>query len=330
MFLQVKLLNIETPNDRWQRFFHKVWPYYKKWFLVEGHTRREGYLSSHTAFKEHMPELFPIYEELCRLAGGGDLASRFLSMYCPPPYMSGCSQLAWTKNTYTLIRNYDYHPKFFDGRFIKTNWLKPVMGMSDSIWGLLDGINGDGLAVSLAFGGKKITGKGFGIPIIVRYILETCSNVSEAILAIEKLPSHMAYNLTLLDIDGNFVTAWLSPGAETQFVHESLATNHQSHIEWPEYAAFSGSVQRKELLQYYSQHLHASADELLELFMKEPLYNHYFEKGFGTLYTSRYDVLDKRVVLKWPEKELRIGFDDFPEKLIQINLKKNISSKLTL
>jgi len=192
VFLQVKLLNIEQPNECWKRFFHKVWPYYKKWFLVEGHTKREGYLSSRDAFREHMPELYPVYEKLCDLAGGGDIESMFLSMYCPPPYMSGCSQLAWNKNNFSLIRNYDYHPKFFDGRFIKSNWLKPAMGMSDSTWGLLDGINADGLAVSLAFGGKKITGKGFGIPILLRYILDTCTNTEEAMAAIRRVPVHMA------------------------------------------------------------------------------------------------------------------------------------------
>lgn len=247
MFLQVKLLNIEQPNECWKRFFHKVWPYYKKWFLVEGHTKREGYLSSRDAFREHMPELYPVYEKLCDLAGGGDIESMFLSMYCPPPYMSGCSQLAWNKNNFSLIRNYDYHPKFFDGRFIKSNWLKPAMGMSDSTWGLLDGINADGLAVSLAFGGKKITGKGFGIPILLRYILDTCTNTEEAMAAIRRVPDHMAYNLTILDANGGFATAWVSPEQPPVFVHKALATNHQAMIDWPEYANFSQTLARNQI-----------------------------------------------------------------------------------
>ena len=38
----------------------------------------------------HMPEIVPLYDQLCELAGGGDQAARFLSFYCPPPYLSGC------------------------------------------------------------------------------------------------------------------------------------------------------------------------------------------------------------------------------------------------
>ena len=330
MFLKVKLAHIEKPDENWERFFKKVWPYYKKWFLVEGHTRSAGYLSSSEALKEHMPEFSEPYTQLCDLAGGGDLESRFLSMYCPPPYISGCSQLAWTKNDYVLTRNYDYHPKFFDGRFLSTNWLKPVMGMSDSTWGLLDGINDDGLAVSLAFGGKKITGVGFGIPILVRYILETCSNTEEAIEAIKRVPVHMAYNLTIIDAKGTYITAWLSPEEEPKFVYEAVATNHQAQIDWPEYANFSKSVARKLLLQEYVSYSEASSSELVSAFLKEPLCSQYYEKGFGTLYTAQYNSFLKTAKLIWPDKSVDISFNDFQEKTIQINLKKHIKHKLSL
>ncbi len=62
-----------------------------------------------------------------------------------------------------------------------TKWLKPVIGMSDCTWGLLDGMNADGLSASLAFGGRKISGDGFGIPLVIRYLLETASTVDEAV-----------------------------------------------------------------------------------------------------------------------------------------------------
>ena len=38
--------------------------------------------------------------------------------------------------------------------------------MSDCLWGLLDGMNDDGLGVSLTFGGRRVLGDGFGIPIV--------------------------------------------------------------------------------------------------------------------------------------------------------------------
>ena len=47
-----------------------------------------------------------------------------------------------------------------------------VIGTADCLWGLLDGMNDAGLVVSLAFGGRRDNGPGFGIPLVVRYVLE--------------------------------------------------------------------------------------------------------------------------------------------------------------
>ena len=184
MFIVVRSIEEDKPGPKWAKRFHKNWPFYKTWFLSEGADERPGYLTSSEKLEEFMPELYPVYKELCSLAGGGDLESRFLSQWTPPPYMSGCSQLAWIKDGPALFRNYDYGIEFFEGLLLKTNWLQPVIGMSDSSWGLLDGINSHGLVASLTFGGRKITGKGIGIPLIIRYILETCTDVHEGIEAL--------------------------------------------------------------------------------------------------------------------------------------------------
>jgi predicted choloylglycine hydrolase len=50
---------------------------------------------------------------------------------------------------------------------------REVIAMGDGLWGVLDGINEDGLAVSLTFGGRRVLGDGFGIPLIMRYVMET-------------------------------------------------------------------------------------------------------------------------------------------------------------
>ena len=62
--------------------------------------------------------------------------------------------------------------------------------MSDCLWGLLDGINDAGLAVSLTFGGRRDVGDGFAIPLVMRYLLETCDTVDEARAALERIPVH--------------------------------------------------------------------------------------------------------------------------------------------
>ncbi len=68
--------------------------------------------------------------------------------------------------------------------------------MSDCLWGLLDGMNDAGLAVSLTFGGRRVLGDGFGIPIVVRYLLETCDDVASARETLARLPYSLAHNLT--------------------------------------------------------------------------------------------------------------------------------------
>ena len=82
----------------------RLWPAYKKWFLSEGIGARQTYLAGVRALKAHMPELMPTYEKLCELAGGGDLAARFLSFYRPPLYLSGCSQAIWFGEEPMLVR----------------------------------------------------------------------------------------------------------------------------------------------------------------------------------------------------------------------------------
>src|SRR3954462_8205659 len=105
--------------------------------------------------------------------------------------------------------------------------------MSDCLWGVLDGDNDAGLAVSLTFGGGGGVGDGFGIPIVVRYLLETCDTVDQARAALERIPVHAAQNLTLLDPSGAYLTASVGPGRPPKFRAIAATTNHQGRVEWP-------------------------------------------------------------------------------------------------
>ena len=176
-----------------------------------------------------MPELLPLYERLVDLAGGGDHAARFLAMYCPPPYLSGCSQAVWTNGEPVLVRNYDYHPDRIEGALLRTAWHgRPVIAMSDCLWGVLDGINGAGLALSLSFGGRKVVGLGFGVPLVLRYILEFCTRTAEAIDVLKRVPIHMSYNVTIVDALGAFETAFLAPDRPIEVT--TRPRGHQSSV----------------------------------------------------------------------------------------------------
>jgi predicted choloylglycine hydrolase len=141
----------DEPGPGWQSLFRHHWPHYRIWFLKEGERARASYAESLKMLREHMPELLPVYERLCELAGGGDLEARLLAMWSPPSYLNGCSQAAWTRGEPMLVRNYDYAPDRIEGAILGTGWAgRRVIGVSDFLWGLLDGINDAGLAVSLA------------------------------------------------------------------------------------------------------------------------------------------------------------------------------------
>ncbi len=329
MLLSLKSVEEAKPGAKWQRLFEKSWPFYKKWYLQEGMLARPGYLTASEKLREYMPELFPTYEKLCSLAGDSDIKSRYLSLYNPPPFMSGCTQLAWTKAPLGLIRNYDYDPRFFEGVLLKTNWLQPVLGISDCNWGLLDGINGEGLVVSLTFGGRKISGEGFGIPLLVRYALETCKTVAEAQKVFLRIPVHMAYNITLIDKNSDFSTLYLSPDRSPVVVHTWVATNHQEHVEWTEYAAITGTLERKQFLDELLLNPYLSKDDVIRRFFALPLYHNTANKAFVTLYTSVYNIEESSIRVLWPGKELRQSFDEFREHREIVNLTKFQTKEFT-
>lgn len=293
MDLVFETVSEAKPGPKWQSLFETLWPAYERWFLSDGIEARQTYLAGHRAFKAHMPELFPTYENLCELVGGGDLAARFLSFYCPPAYLSGCSQAIWPGNEPMLVRNYDYAPALCDGLILHSKWNnRRVLGMADGLFGLVDGINESGLAVSLTFGGRTIVGDGFGVPIILRYVLEFCSTAKEAVSALKRIPCHMAYNVTVVDKSGKYSTVYLSPDREAVVTDQRVATNHQEHVEWHKHARATATVERERfLLQRLTLH-DEPANRFIGAFQKPPLYSTAFGRGFGTVYTAVY----------WPER----------------------------
>lgn len=320
MIIQFQSIFEQKPAAKWQAIYHKHWEYYKKWFLSEGEAARQGYLTSFSELKHYMPELIPIYNQLIELSGGNDLEARFLTQYCPPPYLSACSQIAWTKDRNALIRNYDYSPKLFDGILYYTNWLQPVICMSDCLWGALDGINNKGLAVSLTFGGNKINGKGFGIPLILRYILETCENVAQAIQVLKRIPVSMPYNVTILDAFHQFATVYVAPNKNAEVNQLPIATNHQQQIDWIDYAKITATIERYKHLENCLAQPYSTEFSVICEFLQPPLYNNQFSNGFGTLYTAAYRPLERAVQLYWKDISLIFGFEYFEEQELEIRL----------
>ena len=309
-----RAISEDTPGPKWSGLFGEYWPDYRKWWLKEGEAARPTYAECRRALNTHMPELIPLYDELCALAGGSDLAARFLSFHTPPPYLSGCSQAIWAGKEPVMVRNYDYNPNAFDQLVMHTNWQgRRVMGTSDGLWGLVDGTNDAGLSISLTFGGRRDVGIGFGVPLILRYVLQICETVEEATEVLSRVPTHMSYNVTVLDKKRNYVTAMMAPDKETLITRAAVATNHQENVEWISHARFTATVERERYLLQRLQ-LHRDPEEkFINAFLKPPLYSTAFSAGFGTLYTAVYRPRKREMELRWPGTVWRFSLDDFVE-----------------
>ncbi len=314
MQLLWRAINEPQPGPKWAALFGEFWPDYHRWWLSEGADARPTYWQGLQALKLHMPEIVPIYEELCALAGGGDHAARFLSFHCPPPYLSGCSQAIWPGKEPVLVRNYDYNPTAFDRLILRTEWLgRTVMGTSDGLWGLVDGMNDAGLAVSLTFGGRSVVGDGFGVPLILRYVLQTCTTTQEAGQALARLPTHMSYNVTVLDAKRNYLTALMAPDRPAILTHAAVATNHQEKVEWASHARFTATVERERfLLQRLTLHVEPE-EKFVGAFLRPPLYSTAFSQGFGTLYTAVYRPRLGQMEVQWPKAVWPLDIHDFRE-----------------
>jgi predicted choloylglycine hydrolase len=301
-------------GPKWASIFDERWPHYREWFLREGEAARPSYATSVRMIRAHMPELLPVYERVVELAGGGDIAARMLSLYKPPPFLAACSQGVWTRaGGPVLARNYDYAPDRFEGSIWSTRLLgRRVLGTSDCLWGLLDGMNDDGLAVSLTFGGRRVLGDGFGIPIVVRYLLEVCETVAQARETIARLPFSLAHNLTIVDRAGEVLTAYVSPDREPIFRSLPAATNHQGSVDWPEQAAATRTIERERHIVELAAAGAADVEAFADAFLRPPLFST-SSNGWGTLYTAVFRPGERIVDYRWPSSTWRLSLDRFQE-----------------
>lgn len=321
--MQITFRAVSEPEagPKWAALFAEYWLSYRLWWASQGERARPTYTACLAAMKTHMPEIVPLYHRLCELAGGGDREARFLSFYCPPAYMTACSQAIWPGKEPLLVRNYDYSASAFDGVALHTAWGgRQVVGTSDGLFGLVDGMNDAGLAVSLTFGGRQVVGDGFGVPLILRYVLQTCETTEQATAALARIPCHMSYNVTVLDARRHYATAYMSPDRGTTITHAAVATNHQEKVEWASHARFTATVERERFLLHRLT-LHVDTQEkFIGAFLKPPLYSTAFDQGFGTLYTALYRPRLGEMELRWPVGSWPLSVNGFADAAWRVSV----------
>lgn len=296
-----RFVHEDKPGIKWAQFYTESAESYRKWFLKEGEFNRPSFHQCKKALQTYMPELLPLWETMIQLCNGGDLEARLLSLYCPTPYLSGCSQAAWLRYNPILVRNYDYDPALCEGRILRSRWHNTdVIASTDCLWGVLDGMNEHGLAVSLSFGGKEESGEGFGIPIILRYILEFCRTTTEAVAVLRRIPTHMSYNVTVLDAYSDVATVELCPTTTPNVSRKPLAVNQQGEFELTNYTLFSRSYERKQILIDTLYDPLTTIESFINAFEYAPLFASNYDNGFGTLYTAIYNPQLRAMEYRWP------------------------------
>jgi predicted choloylglycine hydrolase len=296
-----------------------TWPAFRRWWLDGANTRPTAE-QARARLEEHMPELVPVWQRLTALLGDDPEAAAALALWNPPPFLTGCSQAAVLPGGPALVRNYDWDYRLFDAVVARTAYAgRRVLGMLDCLWGLLDGVNDAGLAVSLTFGGRPQVGEGFGIPLVIRYVLQTCRTTEEAMQVLRRIPVHMSYNVTALDRVGLRATAYLAPDRPAQVTSLAVATNYQGQVEWPPYAAAIRTVERQ---QHLEELLATGADVpgIVAACLRSPLYATRFHQGFGTLYTAEYRPAEGLARYHWPDRTWEHSLDKLGSGSVRVQL----------
>lgn len=319
--LRFRAVGEEQPGSRWAGLFAEHWPAYRRWYLADSEHRHPSLAECEAALVHHLPGLVPTWLHCSELAGGDELAARFLSQWGLPPHVRGCSQAAWRRGEPVLVRNYDYVPELIDALVLRTAWDgRAVLGVSDCLVGLLDGVNEAGLAVSLSFGGSRDWGIGFAAPLILRYLLQTCSTLEEARALLQRVPFHMAYNVTVLDARSDCLTAFVGPNRPAAFTTQAAVTNHQQRVAWRRHAEATGSLEREQVLNERLERPELEREDFVQGFLESPLRSTGYGRGFGTLYTAAWEPAARRGRLLWPGREWPLALEGFEPSEARVTL----------
>jgi predicted choloylglycine hydrolase len=252
---------------------------------------------------EHLPELLPVLDRLAGVLDRPGAAALLSHLTLKSPF-AGCTQ---TSVEGALVRNYDFEVDLCDRTIVRSHFLRPVLGMNDVLWGLLDGVNDAGLAVSLTYGGRPEFRPGLSVLLVVRYLLETCDTVAEAWAKVQRLPFATVQNLTLVD-RSSALSVFVGPDRAAAVAPEVCIANHQDRPVSPEQERGSATGARQRAIQAAT--LDGSVEKVVDALLRPPAYVP-LTGTFGTLYTAIYRPAEGRVTYVWPDARVEQSLTDF-------------------
>ncbi|MGE7662940.1 C45 family autoproteolytic acyltransferase/hydrolase [Peribacillus sp. NPDC097197] len=201
---------------------------------------------------------------------------------------SGCSIM--TGDSY-LVRNYDYHPKTYEGRYVlfqPTDQGYASIGPSQRGTGRMDGMNEKGLSMGYNFMNRKNPGDGFICCMIGRLILESCANVEEAVAMLKEIPHRHSFTYVVHDGSGKSFIIETSP----RNVEVRTATACTNHFEILKHENRHHLVDSKRRLDTIHQQQDSISDtyEAFRLFndTNQGVFSDLYSSWAGTIHTSVY------------------------------------------
>ncbi|TDL34862.1 acyl-CoA--6-aminopenicillanic acid acyl-transferase [Jeotgalibacillus sp. S-D1] len=204
---------------------------------------------------------------------------------------SGCSSLM--KDGF-YARNYDYHPKTYEGRLIlwRPEGGYASIGTSGRMIGRIDGMNEKGLVVGYHFVNRRNPAAGFICATVARFLLDSCANTEEAVAMLKQLPHRHAFNYSLYDAAGEAVVVEASGrGTAVRRAGIMACTNHfQTAGQLAENRYHL--VESKERLQKLEQRQNTKMTPLEAYYYFNDPSHGIFKKNYGswagTIHTAVY------------------------------------------
>lgn len=289
---------------------------YKKGIRLENafNLTDEKFAFGKLCIKEY-EKVFPeILDEIRGMAKGQrvsfeELASFIFSMYCFV-FNNLCTCFAFKDEDNIIFgRNSDFITSLAD-KYESTYYCLDkgysFIGNTTAMIQMEDGINEYGLAVGLTFIYPTVIKPGLNSGMLVRYLLEKCKSVDEAVKQLYKLPIGSAQTITMVDSTGDMVVVECNsenveivrPKESRSFVS---ATNHFLSEKMIKYQ-FDGDDDIHSHERYETVY-NALRNNTYSLKFAEDLlsgklgficqYNR--NEGFDTVWSSIYDIKNKNI-----------------------------------
>lgn len=202
---------------------------------------------------------------------------------------SGCSILTGTDY---LIRNYDYHPKTYDGIysvFQPADSGYAVIGVTQKITGRCDGMNEKGLAMGYTFMHRKRPGDGFVCSMIGRIILETCADINEAVALLKNIPHRGSFSYVLFDKNHTESTIVEASPRNVEVRKGAACTNHFQIMKEENRHYLKDSKRRLEIMES-NRSSSLQGEEAFQLLngTENGVFSNLYGQWAGTIHTSGY------------------------------------------